>query len=76
MYYVVQMFPRASGNKRINVFLLRKARPFITSNIAKILYHTIIQSYFDYCSPVWSNANKTLLNVLHILQKKGFKNNS
>ena len=56
-----------------SLFLLRKARPFITINIAKMLYHTIIQSHFDYCSPVWSNANKTLLNVLHILQKRALR---
>ena len=59
-----------------SLFLLRKARPFITSNIAKILYHTIIQSHFDYCSPVcaWSNANKTFFfNVLHILQKRALR---
>ena len=38
-----------------------------------MLYKTIIQPHFDYCAPVWSNASRTLLNPLFILQKRALK---
>ena len=56
-----------------NMFLFRKARPFIDQNVAKTLYYTIIQSHLDYCSPVWSNAANNVLKKLHVLQKRALR---
>ena len=56
-----------------NLFLLRKARPFINENVAKTLYFTIIQSHLDYCSPVWSNATNSVLNKMRVLQKRALR---
>ena len=58
-----------------NLFLLRKARPFINENVAKMLYFTIIQSHLDYnnCSPVWSNATNSVLNKMRVLQKRALR---
>ena len=56
-----------------NLFLLRKARPFINENVAKMLYFTIIQSHLEYCSPVWSNATNSVLNKMRVLQKRALR---
>ena len=56
-----------------SLFLLRKARPFINVNTAKMLYFTIIQSHLDYCSSVWSNASNTVLNKMRVLQKRALR---
>ena len=56
-----------------HLFLLRKARPFINENVAKMLYFTIIQSHLDYCSPVWSNATNSVLNKMRVLQKRALR---
>ena len=56
-----------------NLFLLRKARMYITEHIARTLYYTIIQSHLDYCSPVWSNTFDISLNKLRVLQKRALR---
>ena len=35
-----------------NFYVLRRARPYIDRDTAIVLYHTMIQSYFDYCHVV------------------------
>ena len=34
------------------------------------LYKSLIQPYFDYCSPLWDTCDKTLRNKLQILQNR------
>ena len=33
-----------------------------------LFYNSLVQSHFDYCSPVWGNCGKTLSNKLQKLQ--------
>ena len=52
-----------------NLFLFRKARPYVDSCVAKMLCFAIIQSHIDYCSVIWNNTAKCTLDKLRVLQK-------
>ena len=43
---------------------LRRIKPFVPSCFLIKLYKSLIQPYFDYCSPVWDTCNKTLKDKL------------
>ena len=56
-----------------NLFLFRKARPYVDLDTARLLYFTIIQSHLEYCSVIWSNAAKYVLNKLRVLQNRAVR---
>ena len=56
-----------------NLFLFRKARPYVDSCVAKMLYFSIIQSHFDYCSVIWNNTAKCTLDKLRVLQNRAVR---
>ena len=59
-------------NKRVAraIGILYKIQPFVTTSILLNVYHAIIYPFLLYGVSVWGNACKTLLDPIHILQKK------
>ena len=52
----------------LGIGVLRRIRQFIPQGSLVTLYNSLIQPYFDYCSPLWDTCDKTLRNKLQILQ--------
>ena len=53
-----------------NIGILKRIRRFITQESLLLLYHTLIEPYFRYCSIVWGQCGETLKDKLQILQHK------
>jgi hypothetical protein len=49
---------------------LRRIKPFVPQTSLVTLYKSLIQSYFDYCSPLWGTCDKILKDKLQILQNR------
>ena len=47
---------------------MRRIRPFVPSNSLEKVYKSLVQSYFDYCSPLWDNCGKLLKDKLSCCQ--------
>ena len=47
---------------------LRRAKPFVQGDTLQVLYETLVQPYFDYCSPLWENCGKLLKDKLQKFQ--------
>ena len=54
------------------LYCFKRIRPFIAQDTALILYKGLIQPHLDYCSIVWRNAGKTLIDQISVLQKELF----
>ena len=52
--------------------VLFKLRHFVTTKILISVYYAIIYPFLLYGITVWGSTSKTLLNPLHVLQKKLF----
>ena len=50
---------------------LRRIKPFVPQSSLVTLYKSLIQPYFDYCSPLWDTYDKILKDKLKILQNRG-----
>ena len=59
-------------NKKVSraIGILYKLRPFVTSKILCNVYYAIIYPFLLYGIMIWGNTSLTLLNPIHILQKK------
>ena len=53
--------------------LMRKIRPYVTIEILKTLYYSLIYSHLSYAIEVWGSADQTHLNTLLILQKRSVR---
>ena len=47
-----------------NVGILKRIRHFIPKESLLLLYHTLIEPYFKYCSIVWGQCSETLRDKL------------
>ena len=56
-----------------SLYLLKRSRSFIDEKTALLLYKTIIQSHFDYCSITWMNGNLCDLQRLQTLQNRALR---
>ena len=56
-----------------NLHLLRRARYFIDKPTALTLYHTLLQSHFDYCCTIWMNGHITHLRRLQNIQNRALR---
>ena len=52
------------------VGILKRIRHFIQRDSLLLLYHTLIEPYFRYCSIVWGQCVETLKDKLQTLQNK------
>ena len=48
----------------------KRSRPFVTFEVLSVIYSTIVQPYFDYCSVIWGNCNKSPATKLQKLQNR------
>ena len=53
-----------------SIGIISKAKKYVTKSILRNLYYTFIYPYISYCNSVWALASHSLLNMIHILQKK------
>ena len=53
-----------------NIGILRRIRHFIPQESLLLLYHTLIEHYFRYCSIVWGQCGETQKDKLQTLQNK------
>ena len=51
--------------------LLGRIRTYISIDDCKHLHNFIVQPLYEYCDIVWSNSDKTYLDRLFRLQKRG-----
>ena len=58
-------------NKSLNAF--KRLRTFVDLKILKLVYKTLIQPYFDYCSQVCGCLGITLCNKLQRLQNRAVR---
>ena len=49
---------------------LKQARDFVSLDVLKTIYNSLIQPIFDYCDTVWGNVNKGLANRIQKLQNR------
>ena len=62
----------SSLSKKINsrtIGLMYKLRHYVSKKILVMLYYSLIYPFLIYAIPIWRNANLTILNFIHILQK-------
>ena len=50
--------------------VLRRIKHFVPKDCLLKLYKSLIQPYFDYCSPLWDTCDKTLKDNLQTLQNR------
>ena len=56
-----------------NIGVLSKVKYFLSSAGLRLLYHSLIMPYINYCCVIWGNTSKTRLNRLIILQKRALR---
>jgi hypothetical protein len=56
-----------------SLFILNRAKNFITPSALKLLYFSLIHSHLTYCPIIYSIANKFNLNKLMVQQKKAVR---
>ena len=54
-------------------YSLKRIRFYIPRSTALLLYKSLIQPLFDYCSTVWRNGNEGQLNRLQVLQNRALR---
>ena len=61
--------------KKVNsgLRIIRKLRDIVDYNTLIIIYKSIIQPHFDYCSQVWGCLGKVLSDKLQRLQNRAFR---
>ena len=64
--YIEEIFKKICSG----IGVLRRIRQFVPQGSLITLYNSLIQPYFDYCSPLWDTCDKTLRNKLQILQNR------
>ena len=49
---------------------MRRIKPFVPPVTLQTSYKTLVQPYFDYCSPLWDNCGKVLQDKLQKFQNR------
>ena len=53
---------------------MNKVKHILASSHLKTLYHSLIESYLNYCCIVWASPERTtILEVLYNLQKRAIR---
>ena len=53
--------------------IMKRIKPFVPAYILQTICSALIQSYFDYCSPLWGVYNKTLKDELQKFRNRAAK---
>ena len=56
-------------------YLVRRIRPLISQSTAVLVYISLIQPHFDYCSLVWAGLSDQLSDKLQKLQNRVARGN-
>ena len=56
-----------------NIHLLKRTRNYVDNRTALLLYKTLVQPHFDYCSSTWMNGNLSDLQTLQTLQNRALR---
>ena len=43
---------------RVYIGAMRRIKPFVPVNTLEKVYKSLVQTYFEYCSPLWDNCGK------------------
>ena len=62
-----------SSNIIYGIGILKLIRHFIPRDSLLLLYHTLIEPYFRFCSIVWGQCGETLKDKLQTLQNKAVR---
>ena len=49
---------------------MRRIKPFVPVNTLEKVYKSLVQPYFEYCSPLWNNCGKLLIDKLQRFQSR------
>lgn len=49
---------------------MRRVKPYVPPATLQTIYKSLVQPYFDYCSPLWDNCGKTLQEKLQKFQSR------
>ena len=52
---------------------LRRIKPFVPLCTLVTLYRSLIEPYFDYCSPLWNTCGKQLKDKLQKIQNRAWR---
>ena len=63
-------FMLIGSRQRISTFNSRRIRPFVNSNTLQMIFSSLIQPYFDYCSVLWDDCGTTLAGKIQKLQNR------
>ena len=47
---------------------MRRIKPFVPIDVLEKVYKSLVQPYFEYCSPLWNNCGKLLKGKLQRFQ--------
>ena len=51
---------KTCGKVSAGIGAMRRIKPFVPPVTLQTIYKTLVQPYFDYCSPLWDNCGKVL----------------
>lgn len=68
-HHAIQMSMKVSKGLGI----MRQVKGFLSRNLLKTLYFSLIHPYLSYCNIIWGNASNLALNKLTILQKRALR---
>ena len=49
---------------------MRRIKPFVPADTLEKVYKSLVQPYFEYCSPLWDNCGKVLKDKLQRFQSR------
>ena len=49
---------------------MRRIKPFVPVDTLEKVYKSLVQTYFEYCSPLWDSCGKLLKNKLQRFQSR------
>ena len=52
------------------ISVLQRAKQFVKNDTLQLLYNSLVQPYFDYCSLVWGNCRDSLKEKLQKLKNR------
>ena len=58
------------GKVSAGIGAMRRIKPFVPPVTLQTIYKTLVQPYFDYCSPLWDNCGKVLQDKLQKFQNR------
>ena len=55
------------------IIMLTRSKNYIPKNIKLMIYNALIQSYLEYCLPIWGGAQNQYMKPLQVAQRKALR---